>query len=97
MIPNAATRRWLRGDVRGPAWLRAANRITAPVLSRVPPTIQARMATSQSTSVPLFGPAAATAGGHDNLVEAGPLYAGECVARIEDIRPAAELTRELAG
>ena len=79
VIPNAATQRWLREDVRGPAWLRAANRIAAPVLSRVPPAIQARMA----------------AGRRDNLVEAGPLYAGECVARIDDIRPAAELVREL--
>ncbi len=97
VIPNAATQRWLRGDVRGPGWLRAAHRITAPVLARVPPTVQARLATSQSTRVPLFGPAAATAGRRDNLVEAGPLYAGECVARIKDIRPAGELTRELAG
>lgn len=95
VIPNAATQRWLREDVRGPAWLRAANRIAAPVLSRVPPAIQARMAAGQNTGVPLFGPAAATAGRRDNLVEAGPLYAGECVARIDDIRPAAELVREL--
>ena len=41
--------------------------------------------------MPLFGPAAATAGRDANLVEAGPLYAGECVARIDDIRPAADL------
>jgi len=97
VIPNAATRRWLRGDVRGPAWLRAANRITAPVLSRVPPTVQARMAAGQNIRVPLFGPAAATDGRRDNLVEAGPLYAGQCVARIDDIRPAADLVRELAA
>jgi hypothetical protein len=55
------------------------------------------MAASQSPKVPLFGPAAATAGGNANLVEAGPLYAGECVSRIDDIRPAGQLTRELAG
>jgi nitronate monooxygenase len=97
VIPNAATQRWLRGDVRGPVWLRAANRITAPVLAHVPPGVQARLAASQSPGVPLLGPAAAVAGRRDNLVEAGPLYAGECVARIDDIRPAAELVRELAG
>jgi nitronate monooxygenase len=95
VLPNAATARWLRGDPRGPAWLRAANRIMAPVLSRVPPAAQSRMATRQSPGVPLFGPAAATAGGGGNLVEAGPLYAGECVARIDDIRPADELVHEL--
>jgi nitronate monooxygenase len=44
----------------------------------------------------LFGPAAATADGPDNLVDAGPLYAGDCIARIDEIRPAAELVRALA-
>ena len=44
----------------------------------------------------MFGPAAATADGPTNLVEAGPLYAGECIGRIGDIRPAGELVRELA-
>jgi NAD(P)H-dependent flavin oxidoreductase YrpB (nitropropane dioxygenase family) len=97
VIPNAATRRWLGGDVRGPAWLRAANRITAPVLAHVPHGIQARLAASQSPGMPLLGPAAATAGGGANLVEAGPLYAGECVTRIDDVRPAGDLVRELAG
>jgi hypothetical protein len=32
-----------------------------------------------------------------NLLDSGPLYAGESVARIHDLRPAGELTRELAG
>jgi nitronate monooxygenase len=95
VIPNAATRRWLGDDPRGPGWVRAANRITAPVLARVPPSVQARLAASQTPAMPLFGPAAATEGA-DNLVEAGPLYAGECVVRIDDIRPAGELVRELA-
>jgi len=97
VIPNAATARWLRGDPRGPTWLRAANKITAPVLSRLPPAVQSRMAASQNPRMPLFGPAAATSGRGENLVEAGPLYAGESVARIGDIRPAGELARELAG
>jgi hypothetical protein len=30
-------------------------------------------------------------------IEAAPLYAGESVTRISELRPAAELTRELAG
>jgi hypothetical protein len=32
-----------------------------------------------------------------SLVDAGPLYAGECIERIDDIRPAGELVRELAS
>jgi nitronate monooxygenase len=97
VIPNAATARWLRDDPRGPGWLRVANRIAAPVLSRIPPAVQARMAATQKPGLPLFGPAAATAGRGDNLIDAGPLYAGECVARIDDIHPAGQLVRELAG
>ena len=94
VIGNEATERWLRGDQRGPGWLRAANRITAPALSRVPPGVQGRLARNQKAAMPLLGPAAATAG-QDNLIEAGPLYAGESVARIDDIRPAAELVSSL--
>ena len=44
----------------------------------------------------MLGPAAPTADAPENLLEAGPLYAGEGVARITDIRPAGELVRELA-
>jgi hypothetical protein len=58
--------------------------------------LQGSLAAGQSAGRPIFGPAAAVAGRPDNLVEAGPLYAGECVAAIYDIRPAAELVRELS-
>ena len=97
VVPNEATVRWLARDRRGPAWLRAFHRATAPVFSRVPVSMQFRLAATQSPSRPMFGPAAAVAGGPPNLVEAGPLYAGECIARIDDIRPAGELVRELAA
>jgi hypothetical protein len=39
---------------------------------------------------------AVTVDGPPNLIDAGPLYAGECIDRITDIRPAGELVRELA-
>jgi hypothetical protein len=48
-------------------------------------------------SQPLLSPQAANDDGPAGLVEAGPLYAGETVARIESLSPAGELTRELAG
>jgi len=97
VVPNAATRRWLGSDPRGPRWLRAFHRLTAPAFARIPVPLQVRLASTQAPSRPIFGPAAAIAGQPDNLVEAGPLYAGDCVARIADIRPAAELVRALAG
>ena len=97
VVPNAATQRWLGRDRRGPAWVRAFQRATAPALSRLPVPVQLRIAATQRPNRPLFGPAAATAGGPPTLVDAGPLYAGESVARIDDVRPAGELVRELAG
>ncbi len=96
VVPNEATARWLRGDPRGPRWLRVMHRATAPFAPIVPVRVQIRLAASQRPDRPVFGPAAATAGGPPNLVEAGPLYAGECIDRIADIRPAGELVRELS-
>ena len=96
VVPNAATERWLGGDRRGPGWIRALHRVTAVGASRVPIPVQLRLAASQRPNRPFFGPAAATSDGPANLVDAGPLYAGECIARIDDVRPAAELVRELA-
>jgi nitronate monooxygenase len=96
VIANDATARWLGPDMRGPRWVRAFHRASAPLLSRVPIAMQMRLAATQTPSRPIFGPAAATAGAPENLIEAGPLYAGESVSRIGDIRPAGELVRELA-
>ena len=97
VVANEATRRWLTGDARGPSWLRAVQRASAPVLARTPIALQMRLAATQAPGRPLFGPAAATAGGPESLVEAGPLYAGTCVERIAEVRPAAELVRALAS
>jgi nitronate monooxygenase len=96
VAPNQATARWLRRDPRGPGWLRLLHRATAPAFSRLPMEVQLRLAAAQKPTRPIFGPAAATVGGPPNLVEAGPLYAGECIDRITDIRPADQLVRELA-
>ena len=95
VVPNQATARWLRQDARGPGWLRIFHRATAPVFSRVPAQLQFRLAATQAPNRPMFGPAAATAEGPPNLIDAGPLYAGESVDRVTDVRPAAELVREL--
>jgi nitronate monooxygenase len=97
VVANAATERWLRKGPDGPGWVRAVQTASAPILARLPARTQFRLAATQSPGMPLFGPAAATAGGPAGLVEAGPLYAGECIDRIHDVRPAGDLVRELAG
>jgi nitronate monooxygenase len=95
VIPNAATQRWLRGDPRGPRWIRVANRVGAPVARRLPLALQQRAAATQRPSQPFLGPQPPADDGPDNLLDSGPLYAGANVGRIANVRPAAELVREL--
>jgi hypothetical protein len=77
--------------------VRRLHRITAPLLSRAPVGLVQRAARLQRPGMPLLGPAAATASDPVSLLDSGPLYAGETVARILDIRPAGEIVAELAG
>ena len=97
VVRNAATDRWLGSGDRGPGWVRALQRTTAPALSRVPLAAMQRLSGRQRAAMPLLGPAAPTTDDADSLVDAGPLYAGETVRRIGDVRPAGDLLRELAG
>ena len=96
VIWNEAAERWLDRDGRMPGWLRVLQRTSAPVVGRLPMSASARMASTQTADRPFFGPFAPTADGPPNLLDAGALYAGESVARLHDIRPAADLVRELA-
>lgn len=91
VIANAATERWLGGNRRGPALNRALNRLSAPGARYMPASIQARIARSQQPTSRLLSPQGPTDDGPANLLDAGALYAGETVARIADVRPAAEI------
>jgi len=97
VIWNEAAERWLRKDRRGPRWVRAANRLTGPALSRLPDSLQRSALKRQQATMPFLSPQPATEGTPASLLDSGPLYAGETVARIHDVRSAAELVRELAG
>ena len=113
VVPNAATDRWLGGVrpllaerrtkderqvvFRAPAANRALNRLLAPGARYAPPSLQLRMIRAQRPGSRLLTPAGPTDDGPSTLVDAGALYAGETVARIDTVRPAAELVRELAG
>jgi len=96
VIANAATDHWLSGDPRGPALNRALNYLSAPGARYMPASIQARLARSQQPSGRLLSPQGPTDDGPLNLLDAGPLYAGETVARIADVRPAAAIVHDLA-
>jgi NAD(P)H-dependent flavin oxidoreductase YrpB (nitropropane dioxygenase family) len=103
VVPNAATERWLspqdgRGRLeRPPLANRALNRLLAPGARYLPSSLQARMIGAQRPGSRLLSPAGPTDDGPATLVDAGALYAGETVARIDAVRPAADLVAELAG
>jgi NAD(P)H-dependent flavin oxidoreductase YrpB (nitropropane dioxygenase family) len=96
VVPNAATERWLRRDRRGPGWVRALNRATAPLASRMPVDLHSPPAKWQRPGTPLLSPLAPVEGTPERLLDATPLYAGESALRIDDLPPAGPLTRELA-
>jgi nitronate monooxygenase len=95
VIANAATEHWLDDDRRGPSLNRALNRLSAPGARYMPASIQARLARAQRPTSRLLSPQGPTDDGPANLLDAGPLYAGETVVRIADVRPAAEIVASL--
>jgi NAD(P)H-dependent flavin oxidoreductase YrpB (nitropropane dioxygenase family) len=95
VAPNAATRHWLGDDTRGPRLNRALNRLSAPSARFMPAALQLRLAQAQRPGSRLLTPAGPTDDGPDNLVDAGPLYMGQSVARVDDVRPAAEIVAAL--
>jgi nitronate monooxygenase len=113
VVPNAATDRSLggvrpllaerrtkderRASLPAPRVYRALNHLLAPGIRYAPSSLQLRMMRAQRPGSRLLTPAGPTDDGPPNLVEAGALYAGETVARIETVKPAAELVRELGG
>lgn len=97
VVANAATERWLGDDGHAPSVVRAVHRVSAPAIRRLPLAAAARLAGVQNARLPLFGPSAPLVSSPDTLVDVAPLYAGETVARIDELRPAAQLVRELAG
>lgn len=96
VIPNAATRRWLRGDARGPHWIRTGNRIMSHLANVLPVAAQNRAVNADFPSwLPFAMAQPPTGAGPAELVDGRPLYAGANVGRITDIRGAAELVRLL--
>lgn len=95
VVANAATQRWLGRNPRGPLPNRILNRLLAPGARYMPSGLQARMIKAQRPSGRVLTPAPPTDDGPPNLLDAGALYAGATVARITEVRPAADLLRAL--
>jgi nitronate monooxygenase len=95
VVPNAATKRWLADDPGVPALNRVLNRLLAAGVRYTPAGIQGRLARAQRPDSRLLLPLAAADDGLATLVDAGPLYAGETVSRIAQLRPAQEIVADL--
>ncbi len=95
VVANAATEHWLGDDPRGSTLNKVLNRLTGPTGRYMPSSLQARMVRAQRPHGRLLTPLGPTDDGPGNLLDAGPLYAGETVARIGDVRPAAEIVAAL--
>lgn len=95
VVANAATEHALRRSGEIPRLNRWLNRASALGARYVPGPLQGRIARAQRPGGRLLGPMPPTVDGPASLVEAGALYAGETVARIDDVCPAAELVGRL--
>jgi NAD(P)H-dependent flavin oxidoreductase YrpB (nitropropane dioxygenase family) len=95
VLPNAATRGWLGDDGREPWTVRAIHAALSPAARFLPVGAQLRLAGRPSSAALDLSPPAPTAEMPAATLETHPLYAGETVARIDDLRPAADLVRAL--
>lgn len=95
VIPNAATEHHLSSDSRIPAMNRALNRLSAPGARFTPRSIQRRLIHNQRPSSRLLTPQGPTDDAPATLLDAGPLYAGKTVSRVNEVRPAAKIVADL--
>jgi nitronate monooxygenase len=94
VVANAATEQQLAGG-GVPLRNRVLNHLAAPGVRFTPAAAQLRLARAQRPGSRLLSPLGPTDDGPENLLDAGALYAGETVARIGELRPAAEVVRDL--
>ena len=93
VLVNAAVSRW--GD--GPRAVRAVNARSARGGGMLPLGLMKVYPYLHTVHSPVYTPGPALAGMPDRVVAVTPLYAGESVARIDDIVPAAVALARLAN
>jgi len=97
VVPNAAVERWTDPEADAPAWVLRVNRALKPGRRLLPLSLSARLVRMQRLRWPFYTPSPLTSQMPAAAVEVTPLYAGECIAAISSLRPAAELVEELAS
>lgn len=90
VVPNEATRRGLRPDGSVPAANRLVNRLTGLDARHTPSRVVAALIARQHPGGRLLTPQSPTRDLPTSFVEAGPLYAGETVRRIDALMSAGD-------
>jgi hypothetical protein len=95
VVPNAATERQLTASGEVPRLNRVINRVSAVAVKQTPEWVLASLVRRQRPGSRLLTPQSASDETPERFVDAGPLYAGETVRRIDSLLPAAEIVRAL--
>ncbi|MEQ8511650.1 MAG: nitronate monooxygenase [Algiphilus sp.] len=95
VVPNAATRSWCRKDAQAPRWLSGMNSLFEAPSRLLPLRAGETLIRWERPSLPFFGPFPLTRQMPADRREVAPLYAGACVAEMTELRPAADVVREL--
>lgn len=93
---NAATMRWVSPGGDAPAWILRVNRLLEPSRRLLPLSLGPRLVGMQSLRRPFYSPFPLTPQMPPAAIEVTPLYAGECISKINALRPAADIVEELA-
>jgi len=95
VVPNAATERQLSsfGDV--PLLNRVLNQMSAVTAKQTPEWMLASLVKRQRPNSRLLTPQSPSDSTPETFVDAGPLYAGETVRRIDSLLPAADIVDSL--
>lgn len=95
VVPNAATERQLTASGDVPRVNRMINQMSAASVRQTPDWVLASLVRRQRPDSRLLTPQSPSDITPDTLVDAGPLYAGETVRRIDRLVPAAEIVEAL--
>lgn len=97
VLPNAATQRWCNAQGDAPAGIRALNRLFELGIKIAPLEMAQKLTVKQRANRPLFTPSLLSATMPAHLADVTALYAGECVANIEQVSTAAKVVADLAA
>lgn len=98
VLQNKATERWIAPDGHGPKWIKPINKSAAMLSKYMPEKLQNAIYNAQNIKAPIYTPIVPTERTlKRSNVDCSALYAGECVAEINSIEPAATIVAEIGA